>query len=231
MKAATAGRSRSSRCGNLKKHFPDPQGISAARRRTRPRRRRRQLPYRRRARRWRSSAKAAAARRRRRAASCARSSRQPGASVSTSARARASTLRTLPQGRLKAARRAYADDLPGPVLLAQSADDAVRSRRRAAAQLRHASRTEREARVAELLRRVGLRPEYMRRFPHAFQRRPAAAHRHCARAGAQPAPDRRRRGRSRRSTFRCRRRCSTCSPISAISSGSPISSSPMTSAS
>jgi peptide/nickel transport system ATP-binding protein len=30
------------------------------------------------------------------------------------------------------------------------------------------SRHEREARVADLLRRVGLRPEYMRRFPHAF---------------------------------------------------------------
>jgi peptide/nickel transport system ATP-binding protein len=30
------------------------------------------------------------------------------------------------------------------------------------------SRTEREDRVADLLRRVGLRPEYMRRFPHAF---------------------------------------------------------------
>ena len=30
------------------------------------------------------------------------------------------------------------------------------------------SRAEREARVAELLRLVGLRPEYMRRFPHAF---------------------------------------------------------------
>jgi peptide/nickel transport system ATP-binding protein len=30
------------------------------------------------------------------------------------------------------------------------------------------SRTEREARVAELLRLVGLRPEYMQRFPHAF---------------------------------------------------------------
>jgi peptide/nickel transport system ATP-binding protein len=31
-----------------------------------------------------------------------------------------------------------------------------------------ADRREREARVADLLRRVGLRPEYMRRFPHAF---------------------------------------------------------------
>jgi peptide/nickel transport system ATP-binding protein len=30
------------------------------------------------------------------------------------------------------------------------------------------SRRQREERVAELLRRVGLRPEYMRRFPHAF---------------------------------------------------------------
>jgi peptide/nickel transport system ATP-binding protein len=30
------------------------------------------------------------------------------------------------------------------------------------------NRREREDRVAELLRRVGLRPEYMRRFPHAF---------------------------------------------------------------
>ena len=30
------------------------------------------------------------------------------------------------------------------------------------------SQQEREARVADLLRRVGLRPEYMRRFPHAF---------------------------------------------------------------
>jgi peptide/nickel transport system ATP-binding protein len=30
------------------------------------------------------------------------------------------------------------------------------------------SRPEREERVADLLRRVGLRPEYMRRFPHAF---------------------------------------------------------------
>jgi peptide/nickel transport system ATP-binding protein len=30
------------------------------------------------------------------------------------------------------------------------------------------SRRDREARVADLLRRVGLRPEYMRRFPHAF---------------------------------------------------------------
>src|SRR5213083_2029439 len=31
-----------------------------------------------------------------------------------------------------------------------------------------ASRREREERVADLLKRVGLRPEYMRRFPHAF---------------------------------------------------------------
>ena len=47
------------------------------------------------------------------------------------------------------------------------------------------SRREREERVADLLRRVGLRPEYMRRFPHAFSGGRAPAHRD--RAGARPA--------------------------------------------
>ena len=44
------------------------------------------------------------------------------------------------------------------------------------------SRREREERVADLLRRVGLRPEYMRRFPHAFSgcsRRNSRAGRSC----------------------------------------------------
>ena len=44
-----------------------------------------------------------------------------------------------------------------------------------------------EDRVAALLRQCGLRPEYMHRYPTRIQRRRAAAHRHCARAGAQPA--------------------------------------------
>jgi peptide/nickel transport system ATP-binding protein len=44
------------------------------------------------------------------------------------------------------------------------------------------SRRERTERVAELLRLVGLRPEFMHRFFARLQRRPAPAHRYCARA-------------------------------------------------
>jgi len=47
-------------------------------------------------------------------------------------------------------------------------------------------RRDREERVADLLRRVGLRPEYMRRFPHAFRRGRATAHRHRPRPGLHP---------------------------------------------
>ena len=64
---------------------------------------------------------------------------------------------------------ADADDLPGPLLLAQPAPDAPRHRRPSrwwpTASAPGTSATER---VAELLRLVGLRPEYMRRYPHAF---------------------------------------------------------------
>ena len=49
------------------------------------------------------------------------------------------------------------------------------------------SRRERMDRVAELLRLVGLRPEFMHRFPARVQRRAASAHRHRPRAGDQPA--------------------------------------------
>ena len=42
-------------------------------------------------------------------------------------------------------------------------------------------------RVAELLRLVGLRPEYMQRFPHAFSGRAAPADRHRAGPVAEPA--------------------------------------------
>jgi peptide/nickel transport system ATP-binding protein len=55
------------------------------------------------------------------------------------------------------------------------------------------NRAERTERVAELLRLVGLRPEYMRRYPHAFSGGPAPAHRHRAGACAEPAPRGRRR--------------------------------------
>ena len=67
------------------------------------------------------------------------------------------------------------------------------------------SRREREERVADLLRRVGLRPEYMRRFPHAFS---GGERQRIGIARAWPSipgwwsPT----SRSRPSTSRCRRR-------------------------
>ena len=55
------------------------------------------------------------------------------------------------------------------------------------------NRREREERVAELLRRVGLRPGVHAPVPPRLQRRRAPAHRHRARAGAASAPGGRRR--------------------------------------
>ena len=77
----------------------------------------------------------------------------------------------------------------------------LRHRRRAAAgQRRGQPRASAPSGSRELLRLVGLRPEYMHRFPHAFSRRPAPAHRHRARARAQSAP-----GRGRRAGLRAGR--------------------------
>ena len=59
--------------------------------------------------------------------------------------------------------------------------------------------------------------------------RPAAAHRHRARAGGEPEAHRRPTSRSPRSTCRSRRRSSTCSRTCRPSSASPISSSRTTS--
>ena len=44
---------------------------------------------------------------------------------------------------------------------------------------------EKQERVQELLRIVGLNPYFANRYPHEFSRRPAAAHRHRPRAGGR----------------------------------------------
>ena len=59
--------------------------------------------------------------------------------------------------------------------------------------------------------RVGLDPTLMRRYPAPVLRRPARAHRHRARAGGASPSSWSATNRSRRSTCRSRRRCSTCS--------------------
>ena len=56
-----------------------------------------------------------------------------------------------------------------------------------------ASGAEKEQRVAALFKRVGLRPEQMRSYPHEFFGRPTSAGRYCAGAGAQSKIDRGRR--------------------------------------
>ena len=63
-----------------------------------------------------------------------------------------------------------ADDLPGPLRLAQSAHDGRRDAGRAAVCCIGlvGDEAQRRARVGELLELVGLRPEHARRYPHEF---------------------------------------------------------------
>ena len=150
------------------KHLPDPQGLPAAHGRPRARGRRRRLSHRR--------GRDARPRRRERL-------RQDDHGTLHPARHRADRRRDLRfraggrpvvdlarLARIGAAAAAArdADDLPGPVLVAQPAHDAARHRRRAAAGPRH----EEPARARGARRRAAATwsgsTEYMRRFPHAF---------------------------------------------------------------
>ena len=67
---------------------------------------------------------------------------------------------------LRPLRRADADHLPGPVLVAEPAEERRPDHRRAVRDPRH--REGRARRVQELLDRVGLSPEHYNRYPHEF---------------------------------------------------------------
>ncbi len=84
------------------------------------------------------------------------------------ATARPSTSQAMPQRGAQGLSPRRANDLPGSAIVPQSAPDGARNRRAAAEDQPLARGSELEDRVAALLRRVGLRPEYLRRYPHAF---------------------------------------------------------------
>ena len=165
------------------------------------------------ARRWRWSARAAAARRRPRAASCARSTRPAGEILFRTERRRRGRRGDAAARPAAPAAPPDADDLPGPVLLAQPAHDAARHRRRAAAGQRRA-RTGRSGSTAS---RSCCSWSGCGRSTCAATRTPSAAA--SASASASPARWRSTRAwssptsRSRRSTSRSRRRSSTCCSI------------------
>ena len=121
------------------------------------------------ARRSRWSANWAAARPRPRAASCARSRPPPGAiRFRTRTAARVDVAQAAEDGAAAAA-PADADDLPGPVLVAEPAHDDHGHHRRAAARQRHARSGRRGAPgCASCCELVQLPAAYLNRFPHAF---------------------------------------------------------------
>ena len=77
----------------------------------------------------------------------------------------------------------------------------------------------------DMMREVGLRPEYYRPLSAHVLGRPAPAHRHRPRADAATRKSWCSTSRCRRSTFRSARRCSTCWPTCRKSSASPTCSS------
>ena len=200
--------SRCSACTGLCKHFPVPARASADERPRRARRRRRQL------------------------------SRSPkgetlgivgesGCGKSTTARllmrlieprcgrrccstARRSASRAASPWR--SFRRAGADGVPGQLRLAQPAPDDRGDRSPSRPRVHGASaRARRAERARDLLARVGLEPDALRRPLSARTvGRPAPARQHRPRPGAGAAARRSSTRRSRRSTSRSRRRCSTC---------------------
>ena len=105
-----------------------------------------------------------------------------------------------------------ADDLPGPVRVAEPAHDGRQHHRRAdrrSTGWRRAARSGSE-RVQELLQRRRAEPVLREPLPARVLRRPAAAHRHRARARGASRTSSSATSRSRRSTCRSRRRSSTC---------------------
>ena len=90
----------------------------------------------------------------------------------TSRRRSATAARTSPPlaARPQAAAARHADDLPGPVLVAEPAQDGRLDHRRAVRHPRHRARRGQAParRVQELMDIVGLNPEHYNRFPHEF---------------------------------------------------------------
>ena len=122
-----------------------------------------------------------------------------------------------------------ADRVPGPVRLAQPAQDGRDDDRRSAARAPRHGQEQAAARVRELLTLVGLSPEHAIALPARVLRRPAPAGRHRQGAGARAGPHRARRaGVGARREHPGRRR-QPARGAAGRASGWPTSSSPTTS--